>query len=179
MYADDTLTPREAIRLCALGTLAAEPRRYGELARAIRHFISRVTGPSLEIMATSLELLRYEGLIDAIDGIGMEDDALLAITDAGRQELHDLLTAGIRTGATELNKLIVALKFRFLYLLERADQHDQIMQLMEASDGELARLEDLRRSHANDGGHLVSWLDHDIGLLAARVRWLEEFRKAL
>ena len=64
MYADNTLTPKEAIRLCALGTLAAGPIRYADLATSIRHFISRITGPSLDLMAESIELLRYEGLVD-------------------------------------------------------------------------------------------------------------------
>ncbi len=52
MFADNTLTPKEAVRLCALGTLALGPTRYGGLANSIRHFISRITGPSLERMGT-------------------------------------------------------------------------------------------------------------------------------
>ncbi|MBT5428342.1 MAG: hypothetical protein HOK89_00350, partial [Rhodospirillaceae bacterium] len=32
MFADNTLTPKEAVRLCALGTLALGPTRYGALA---------------------------------------------------------------------------------------------------------------------------------------------------
>ncbi|MBT5939232.1 MAG: hypothetical protein HOG95_04830, partial [Rhodospirillaceae bacterium] len=34
MYADNTLTPREAVRLCALGTLAANPVSYDDLVYA-------------------------------------------------------------------------------------------------------------------------------------------------
>jgi len=69
MFADNTLTPKEAIRLCALGTLALaeQPLRYSELASAIRHFTSRITGPSLDIMGTSIELLKFEGLVLPID----------------------------------------------------------------------------------------------------------------
>ena len=84
MFTDNTLTPREAIRLCALGTLATQPMRYSALANAIRHFVSRILGPSLDLMGTSIELLRLEGLVRAIEGTGMEDDARLEITDAGR-----------------------------------------------------------------------------------------------
>lgn len=80
MFADKTLTPREAVRLCALGTIAAAPMRYSELASSVRHFISRLAGPSVDLLGTSIELLRYEGLVDAIGGEGMEDDAQLAIT---------------------------------------------------------------------------------------------------
>ena len=92
MYADNTLTPKEAVRLCALGTLASGPVRYSALATSIRHFISHITGPSLEVMGTSLELLKYEGLVTAVDGGGMEDDALLGIPDEFHENLFDRLT---------------------------------------------------------------------------------------
>src|SRR5687767_4992331 len=69
MYRDNSLMPKEAVRLAALGTLAqAGSLRYADLAGAIRHFTSRIVGPSLDLMGTSLELLRYDGLIEALDG---------------------------------------------------------------------------------------------------------------
>lgn len=176
MFSDNTLTPREAIRLCALGTLAAQPMRYGALAHAIRHFVSRVLGPSLDLMGTSVELLKLEGLVRAVDGVGMEDDARLEITEAGRRELRALLTANVRAAATELNKLIIALKFRFLHLLEAADQRAQADLLIDVCANELARLDDLRQHHADDPGYLIEWLDHDISQLEVRLKWLENFR---
>lgn len=71
MFSDNTLTPKEAVRLCALGAIASKPMRYSELAGSVRHFTGRIMGPSLELMGTSIELLRYEGLVEAIDGKGM------------------------------------------------------------------------------------------------------------
>ena len=62
MFKDHTLLPAEAVRLAALGLLAEEPRRYGDLATEIRHFIALAVGPSLDLMGSSIELLRYEGL---------------------------------------------------------------------------------------------------------------------
>jgi DNA-binding PadR family transcriptional regulator len=179
MYADKTLTPKEAVRLCALGTLASGPQRYGALANAIRHFISHVTGPSLDVMVTSVELLKVEGLIEALDGVGTEDDALLGITPDGEAELKKLLTANIRAQASEMNKLIVALKFRFLHLLDKEDQHLQADILIEAVENECARLCDLRQYHAGDSGHLVEWLDHDIAALESHLAWLKEFQATL
>lgn len=176
MFTDNTLTPREAIRLCALGTLAAEPMRYSALANAIRHFVSRILGPSLDLMGTSIELLRLEGLVRGIDGAGMEDDARLEITDAGRRELKNLLTANIRAASTDLNKLIVALKFRFLHHLDESDRRAQLDLLVEACEKELARLEDLRTHHAQDPGALAAWLDHDIAAIKRRIAWIEDFR---
>jgi len=179
MFADNTLTPKEAVRLCALGTLALGPKRYAELANAIRHFISRITGPSLDVMGISIELLKYEGLIEATDGVGMEDDATLVITEAGRGELRTLLTANVRAAASEISKLVVALKFRFMHLLNRDEQLSQTELLIEVTESELVRLEDLRDHHAEDQGHLAIWLDHDIDILNQRLVWLEDFRKSL
>ena len=177
MFTDNTLTPREAIRLCALGTLATQPMRYSALANAIRHFVSRILGPSLDLMGTSIELLRLEGLVRAIEGTGMEDDARLEITDAGRSELKNLLTANIRAASTDLNKLIVALKFRFLHHLGEADRQVQLDLLVESCEKELARLEDLRAHHAGDPGALAAWLDHDIAAIERRIAWLKDFRR--
>jgi len=174
VYADNTLTPREAVRLCALGTLAAGPLRYSALASEIRHFTSHILGPSLDVMGTSIELLKYEGLVTASEGKGLEDNALLTITDDGRAELTTLLTARIRAQSNDMNKLIMALKFRFLHLLPGDDQLDQIDLLLEAAEGEMARLENLRTQHAGDAGLLSHWLDHDIDGLKRRIAWLTE-----
>jgi DNA-binding PadR family transcriptional regulator len=181
MFADNTLTPKEAVRLCALGTVAREPMRYGALAGSVRHFISRVAGPQLELMGMSIELLRYEGLVEAVDGAGMEDDAVVAITAGGRRELQALLTARIRP-ANDLSKLIIALKMRFLDLLDPQERHAQIDLLAEGVESELARLLDLRVAYARDEGedsHLVAWLDHDITLLESRLTWLDGFNARL
>ena len=94
MFADNTLTPKEATRLCALGILGLGPMTYSTLAMTIRHFISRVIGPTPEIMGHSIELLKYEGLVEAVEGSG--DEALLRITDDGRGEMQTLLTANLR-----------------------------------------------------------------------------------
>lgn len=176
MYTDETLTPKEAIRLCALGTLALKSRTYGGLAGDIRHFVSRMMGPSLDVLGASVELLKYEGLIAPEDE---GDDPLFAITEAGRDELRTLLVARVRSGALELNKLIVALKFHFLHLLEDADQRTQADLLLEVCESELTRLEDLRAHHADDAGYLVQWLDHDIAQSESRLVWLENFRREL
>ena len=177
MFTDNTLTPREAIRLCALGTLATRPMRYSALANAIRHFISRILGPSLDLMGTSIELLRLEGLVRAIEGTGMADDAVLEITAAGRADLKTLLTANIRAASTDLNKLIVALKFRFLHHLGEADRQVQLDLMVESCEKELARLEHLRAHHADDPGSLAAWLDHDIAALERRIAWLADFSR--
>lgn len=176
MFPDNTLTPREAVRLCALGILAERQHRYSALADLIRDFVGHVLGPSLDLMGTSIELLKLEGLVEAVDGLGMEDDAEIAITPDGHQQFRALLTARLRSGATELNKLVCALKFRFLHLLGEDDQRDQVDLLIDFCSGELVRLENLRERHAEDGSFLGEWLDHDLRLLEQRIAWLQQFR---
>ena len=177
MYADNTLTPKEAARLCALGTLASGEMTYGELAAAARHFMDRVQGPSLDIMGTSIELLKFEGLVKTRAGEG--DAAVLAITDAGRVELHDLLVADVRPGATDLNKLIIALKFRFLDTLSDTEQQAQADTLIDTAETELARLADLRDHHDGENGYLCDWLDYEIAGFQSRIDWLTRFKAGL
>ena len=177
MYADHTLTPKEAIRLCALGSLALGPMRYGDLAISIRHFVSRVIGPTPEIMGHSLELLKYEGLVEVVEGNG--ETALLRISDDGFREMRGLLTADLRPSNTELNTLITALKFRFLHLLSLHEQRAQTELLVAAVERELARLQDLREHPTGNAGFLPDWLDHHIAVLAGRLAWLGQFRDRL
>ncbi|MDH3336123.1 MAG: hypothetical protein OEL50_05720, partial [Rhodospirillaceae bacterium] len=131
-----------------------------------------ITGPSLEIMGTSIELLRYEGLVAAVDGKGMEDDSQLVLTDAGRTELRSLMTAKLRASGNDVNKLITTLKLRFMHLLSPEDQCQQAEVLIETCETELARLVDLRAHHGNDPGLLGEWLDHDIGQMEQNLEWL-------
>ncbi len=175
MYADNTLTPKEATRLCALGVLSGGALSYAELVQSVRHFVSHVMGPSLDVLGTSVELLKYEGLVRSVEGSG--DKARLEITDKGRAELIELLSANLRASENDLNKLIVALKFRHLDLLDRDARVQQIDMLAHAVDAEMARLEDLRTHHAADGGHLIEWLDREIEDLARRRDWLEAKRE--
>lgn len=177
MYSDNTLTPKEAVRLCALGTLSGESMTYGALAQSVRHFIDRIQGPSLDVLGTSVELLKYEGLVKVVGGDG--DEEQLQVTDEGTAELHELLTANIRANDSDLNKLIEALKFRFLKLLDIDEQRLQTDLLVERAEVELARHLDLRQHFQKDDGYLTQWLDRDIDELEARLEWLENFRDTL
>ncbi|MBT5050830.1 MAG: hypothetical protein HOM58_20180 [Rhodospirillaceae bacterium] len=176
MYQDNSLLPREAVRLAALGTLAETPMTYAALAADVRNFASRVAGPSLELMGTSIEMLRYEGLVRPLDGA--EDggaEAELTLTDDGRTELLELLRAHLRPPLSDVNKLIVALKFRFLHLLPEDDQQTQLAMMTESCETDLARLVDLRGQYSDYPGHLIAWLDQEIGIVEDRLEWLRGF----
>lgn len=170
MYRDNTLLPSEAIRLLALGILAGGPRSYSDLATEVRHFSGRIVGPSLDLVGTPLELLKVEGLIAAAPGRESED-GLLTITEAGKAEMHRLLTSGVRAPVTELNKLIISLKMRFLHLLSDEEQRLQLELLEEMSERELARLTDLGTHHAGEAGLFSSWLEQEIKQTAERLAW--------
>jgi DNA-binding PadR family transcriptional regulator len=169
MFRDHSLIPTEAIRLAALGLLAEGSRHYGDLAAEIRHFTSRIAGPSLDLMGAPLELLRLEGLVAGADGEGMADNALLEITAAGRAALRELLQARLRAPLGDYNRLVLMLKLRFLQHLPAAEQRAQMASVAESLEAELARLRDLRRHNSAAARPFLDWLDHDIAALEARL----------
>jgi DNA-binding PadR family transcriptional regulator len=176
LYQDNSLLPREAVRLAALGILANSPRTYAALAAEVRNFASRIAGPSMDLMGTSIELLRHEGLIVPSDGADAGiSDAVFILTDAGRIELTRLLQAQIRAPLSDVSKLIVALKFRFLQFLEAEDRRTQLAMMIEGCETELARYLDLRTQHYQEAGHLVGWLDQEISGIENRLNWLRDF----
>ena len=178
MYRDNSLIPIEAVRLCALGRLAQGTLRYAELAGEVRHFTSRMMGPSLDLLGTSIELLRLEGLVEARGGKGMDDNAMLSITDAGRAQFRDLMRAHVRAPGGDVGKLVLALKLRFLHLLSPEDRREQIERMVELYQGEKARLADLRRGlEKNESSeHLAKWLDLEIAQIDQRLAWFEGFQ---
>jgi hypothetical protein len=124
-----------------------------------------MTGPSLDLMGESIELLRYEGLVVHEAGAGEP----LAITQRGREVLLELLRANVRAGSGAMNDLVFALKMRFLHLLERDEQVQQVGLMIEACETELARIEDVT---VDESGHLAGWLAIDKERLAQRIDYL-------
>jgi DNA-binding PadR family transcriptional regulator len=173
MFRDHSLVPAEAIRLTALGLLAEAPRRYADLAAEVRYLTSRIAGPSPELMGTSLELLRYEGLVAPTDGASTGENPELCLTASGRAALEALLRANLRAPSTDLAKLGLVLKLRFLHQLPAAEQSQQIALVIGACESEIARLDDLRARHCATPGLFRDWLDHDIAQVGARIAWLK------
>lgn len=172
MYRDNTLIPTETIRLAALGTLMERDVRYSDLASEIRYFVGRIIGPSLDLLGTSLELLTYEGLIEVVDGEEGEasaTDGLLRITDQGRDTFAALMTSQVRAPVNDVSRLVVALKMRFLHLLDADAHEEQSAMLVEMCETELARLEDLKGRY--DTGDLSDWLTLEIDQIRSRLEW--------
>jgi DNA-binding PadR family transcriptional regulator len=174
MYKDNSLVPSEAVRLAALGLLAKAPRAYADLAREIRHFAQRIVGPSLELLGPSLELFKVEGLMEAQNPKAPHDEQIMLLTESGRTELRRLMTASLRGPMGEVNKLIIALKLHFFETLSPEERRIQAEALEEACERELTRLLDLRSHHAERGGLLLAWLDHEIVEIENRRAWFKQ-----
>ena len=165
MYRDNTLIPTEAIRLAALGRLMEGSTYYSELADEVRRFVGSMLAPSFE-------LIRFEGLTRSgpvpIDG----KEANIEITEEGKQIFHTLMTSNVRAPVNDVSKLVIALKIRFLYLLDNSDRLNQISMLSNIYESELTRLEQLRASHLK--GRFADWINLEIVQLQARLTWFQE-----
>lgn len=170
MFRDRSLIPAEAIRLMALGLLAEGPRAYGELAGEIRYFTSNFVGPSLDLMGSSIEALRYQGLVEPVDGQGMADNAVMRLKPEGRVVLHELLQARLGQGQGDINRLALRLKLRFLTLLPETEQRDQRAHIIETLESERARSADISRRSADAPQIFRDWLDRDIAALDAHLK---------
>lgn len=172
MYRDNTLIPTETIRLAALGTLMERDVRYSDLASEIRYFVGRIIGPSLDLLGTSLELLTYEGLIEVVggeEGEASSTDGILRITDLGRESFATLMTSQVRAPVNDVSRLVVALKMRFLHLLDEEAHEEQSAMLVEMCETELVRLEDLKERY--ETGDLSDWLSLEIDQIRSRLDW--------
>lgn len=179
MYRDNSLIPKEAVRMAALGALSAGPRPYAEVASEVRQFCARIVGPSLDLLGTSLELLKFEGLIAPVSGKGMEDNADLRLTESGWAALREYLTAAVRPGVNDLNKLVLALKLRFLHLLDKAERIEQIDALKGLYEGEKTRLCDLLSHGEWLDGQLKAWTEMEIAQVEQRIRWCDALKAGL
>lgn len=164
MAKEAALVPSDAIRLAALGSLALGPKTHARLAEEILQLSSRIVGPSLDLMAPSLELL------------GVEE---LRVTGEGRTELQRLLTAPLRGPIGEVNKLFIALKMRFLHLVGREERLAQTALLIRACEEERDRIAELRRQFDREPGHLPDWLAFDLAEVEGRLVWFRQLQAQL
>ncbi|NMM42972.1 hypothetical protein HH303_00680 [Rhodospirillaceae bacterium KN72] len=171
MYRDRSLVPAEAVRLLALGVLVEGDRRYGDLATEIRFFTQRIVGPSLDLLGSSLELLRIEGLAETTGGASSEEDTVLRITESGRDLFRLLMDAQLRAPINDVGRLVLLLKLRFLKHLSDDAKEDQLDLLCDVIRTERARASDLAKEY--EGSDIADWLAFDVQLADRRIEWLE------
>ncbi len=175
MYRDNSLIPKEAIRMAALGTLVSGDKRYRDIAGDVSEFTSRFLGPSLELLGTSIEMLKLEGLIATVASCGDTGDDILTLTPNGKRALLEYLQASIRMGGSDLNKLVIALKLRFIDLLENEEKLTQIEILVRMYKAERARLKDLVNRNEWSDGLLIPFVNSEIDLVEKRIDWCEQY----
>ena len=177
MYRDNSLIPKEAIRMAALGALINGSRSYIDISTEVRQFSARIVGPSLDLLGTSIELLKLEGLIEVVEDTGRDGEELLRLTTSGFQELKEYLKSTIRSGSSDLNKLVVALKLRFIEVLEPSERLDQLVGLQTMYQAERNRLQDLRKHKEWSAGLLPGLLDLELAVTDQRLSWCDEQAK--
>jgi len=179
MYRDNSLIPKEAIRMAALGALINGSRSYIDISTEVRQFSARIVGPSLDLLGTSIELLKLEGLIEVVEDTGRDGEELLRLTTSGFQELKEYLKSTIRSGSSDLNKLVVALKLRFIEVLEPPERLDQLVGLQTMYQAERNRLQDLRKHKEWSVGLLPGLLDLELAITDQRLSWCDEQAKKI
>ena len=174
MYRDNSLIPRETIKMAALGALIGRNRSYDDVASEVRSFISRIVGPSLELMGTSIELLKLEGLIETVDQDGQSQTELLQLSVAGLEELKEYLRSNLKAGGSELNRLVIALKLRFIDILSEDEKREQLSAIKEMYINERKRLEDLKSQPSWTTGLLSESIELDLSIANKRIEWCDK-----
>jgi len=172
MFRDRSLVPAEAVRLLALGALIERNRRYDELATEIRFFTQRIVGPSLDLLGSSLELLRIEGLADESAGTVKDGGQILSITENGRSVFLALMDSQLRAPINDVGRFVLLLKLRFLEHLPAEQQEDQLDLIGDVIQTERARAEDLLKEYGD--GPMADWLRIEVETLNARFEWVQE-----
>ena len=174
MYRDRSLQPGETVKLIALGLLIEAPRTYADLANDIRYFTARIVGPSLDLLGSSLEILRLEGWIAPKE----EDKAagdLISLTDSGYEQFLSLMNAPLRIPLNDSNRLALLTKLRFLSYLPEETRLDQIDLIEELVEKEQAWNAELARDFPQTA--LGAWVEMESRDLSAKRAWLHTLSK--
>ena len=174
MNTGNILSSNEAIRLSGLGLLMAGPMPYEDLASKVRFIVSRVVGPSLDLLGSSLEIMRLEGLVAREIGATTPPEQL-ALTDHGRHAFHKLMEADLKVPLDDVARLVLSLKLMFWEYLDATEKLDQLDILHAVFENEIARLEDLKKDV--QATVLSNWLTLEIAQLRVRKDWLLDLEK--
>ena len=174
MQRDRVLIPVEGLRLASLGILASRGAMdYATLATQVRLFATSYGASPADVMSSSIELLRFEGLI-AIGEDGEDTgSAVVTLMPGAREELERLMLAPFRISGGS-SRLMVALRIRFFRLLDTAAQRQLAEVLRDTLASERTRLVTLRRHLEGEEPGFLAWLDRDIARTEEDLTWLED-----
>jgi hypothetical protein len=125
-------------------------------------------------MGTSIELLKLEGLIETVNDNDEDDASLLQLSPSGLQELREYLRSNLKSGGSELNKLVIALKLRFIDILDDDEKRDQLLAIRDMYYNEKRRLEDLKNQTTWLTGFLLESLELDLFVVNKRIEWCDQ-----
>ena len=125
-------------------------------------------------MGTSIELLKLEGLIETVNDNDEDDASLLQLSPSGLQELKEYLRSNLKSGGSELNKLVIALKLRFIDILDDDEKRDQLLAIRDMYHNEKRRLEDLKNQTTWLTGFLLESLELDLFVVNKKIEWCDQ-----
>ena len=83
------------------------------------------------------------------------------------------MQGNLRDTSGELARLIMALKMRFLHLLEEDIRTEQIEILHDVCELDLERVLALREEHATEAENFTGWLEMEVKRLEQKRDWLK------
>ena len=120
------------------------------------------------------ELLKLEGLIETVNDNDKGDASLLQLSPAGLQELKEYLRSNLKSGGSELNKLVIALKLRFIDILDDDEKRDQLLAIRDMYHNEKRRLEDLKNQTTWLTGFLLESIELDLFIVNKKIEWCDQ-----
>ncbi len=103
----------------------------------------------------------------------------MQLSSAGLQELKDYLRSNLKSGGSELNKLVIALKLRFMDILSEDERRDQLTAIRDMYHNEKRRLEDLKTQTTWLTGFLLESIELDLFAVNKRIEWCNRRIKTL
>ena len=96
------------------------------------------------------------------------------LSPTGLQELKEYLRSNLKSGGSELNKLVIALKLRFIDILDDDERRDQLLAIRDMYYNEKRRLEDLKSQTTWLTGFLLESIELDLFVVNKKIEWCDQ-----
>ena len=117
--------------------------------------------------------MALEGLVKEDSGNAAFSDGQLILTQQGHDKFVELMQGNLRDTSGELSRLIMALKMRYLHLLDDDIRREQLEILQDVCELDLERVLALREEHANEASNFTGWLEMEVKRLEQKNDWLK------
>ena len=172
-------TPKDATQLAILGVACRSPALGTEIVSLVKHIVGRAWQPTSDVIAVTLEGLLGHGLVERTDPGRDWDTTRYAITEEGRRLLHELLRAPLPPAPAALDGSAVALKVCFLDLLEPREQSEQIGDMLDRYELEIAHFREAVARCACEWTYVPGWMELEVTRLTAERDWFRSLQQRL